>query len=253
MRRSQTITTTATPLRTKQCKNCGLPLEAKYCSRCGQQDLDLKRPFFELLLEILREAFDVDGRAARTIWTMFSAPGVVTERFLAGQRKRYTSPVRLYLVVSVLFFLVVAWVVRRGMLFDVDASSAGEVRVLAEDLPTLMFILLPVFALLLKTAFRERLYFDHLIHSLHLHVTAYAVLAFLLPLEQVANEHWLLLILQVVLFVVLASYVVASFRRVYGRTWSATNARAAIVFFVYVSILATSLEAASKLAMPAIF
>lgn len=231
------------------CKNCGTALAARYCPQCGQRDIDLQRPFFALFRDLLYETFDLDGRAARTIVTMFVHPGVLTARFLDGHRRQYTPPVRLYLVVSVLFFLVVAWVVRRGILFDVNADSAGEVRVLAEDLPTLMFVLLPVFALLLKAAYRRRLYFDHLIHALHLHTAAYAVLAVLLPTEQAANEHWLWLALHVVLTTYLVVYLTVSFRRVYNSGWVATAIKATVVFFTYVSLLAIALEFASKQAL----
>lgn len=202
---------------------------------------------FELLKEVFRETFDVDGRAARTIWTMFSQPGVLTARYLAGHRKQYTPPVRLYLVVSVLFFLVVAWVVRQGILFDVNADSAGEVRVLAEDLPRLMFVFLPVFALLLKVAYWDRFYFDHLIHALHLHTAAYVTLALLLPMERAASQHWLLLFVHVALFAYIAAYLAISLRQVYGATWVATSIKAIAIFFGYATILAISLEFASNL------
>lgn len=233
-----------------RCKNCDTPLDAKFCPQCGQKDVELQRPFFDLLGEVLREAFDIDGRAARTIWTMFSQPGVLTKNFLAGHRKKYTPPVRLYLVVSVLFFFVMAWTVRQGILFDVDADSAGEVRVLAEGLPGLMFILLPVFALLLKAVFWQRFYFEHLIHALHLHSAAYVVLALLLPLERAADQHWPLLVLHLALFVYLLGYLVISFRRVYGATWLVTSIKTLITFLAYMSILAMSLEFASNLTMP---
>ncbi len=230
-----------------RCKNCGASLNAAYCSRCGQKDVDLRRPILELLWEVLRETFEIDGRAARTIWTMFSKPGTLTERYLAGQRRRYTPPVRLYLVVSVLFFFVVAWVVRQGILFELDESSADEVRVLAEDLPRLMFLLLPVFALLLKSAYWQRFYFEHLIHALHLHAAAYVVLALLLPLERLEIAPWLVAILHTALFGYLAGYLAISLRRVYGANWFATMIKAAALFFGYATILAVSLEFASSL------
>lgn len=230
-----------------RCKNCDTPMNATFCPECGQKDVNFERPFVELFKELLYETFDFDGRAARTVQTMFSRPGVLTEEFLAGHRQRYSPPVRLYLVISVLFFLVMAWVVRKGILFPVNPESAGEVRVLAENMPTLMFIFLPVFALLLKAAFRTRLYFDHLIHALHLHTAAYVVLTLMLPLERAASEHWAGLIAQVILFIYMAGYLVISFRRVYGASWLVTLIKTAAVFISYTMILAVSLEFASNL------
>lgn len=218
-----------------------------YCPQCGQQDIDLQRPFYVLFRDLLYETFDIDSRAGRTIATLFVHPGVLTARFLAGHRKQYTSPVRLYLVVSVLFFLVLAWVIRQGILFDVNPESAGDVRVLTEHLPTLMVVFLPVFALLLKAAYWQRLFFDHLIHALHLHTAAYAVLALLLPTEQAANEHWLWFALHLVLFVYLVGYLAISFRRVYGANWLSTAIKSMVVFLVYLSILSIALQFASNL------
>lgn len=232
------------------CKNCDTQLDANFCPQCGQKDIELERPLFELLGEVFREAFDIDGRAARTIRTMFTRPGELTARFLAGHRKQFTSPVRLYLVVSILFFLVVAWVVRQGLLFEVDADSADEVRVLAEELPSLMFVFLPVFALLLKVLFWQRYYFDHLIHALHLHTATYVVLALLLPLERIASQPWLMQILHLALFAYLAGYVAISLRRVYGTTWLATIIKGTVIYFGYATILSVSLEFASTLALP---
>ena len=48
---------------------------------------------------------------------------------------------------------------------------------MSDQMPRLMFLLLPVFALLLKAFFRDRLYFDHLIFSLHLHSAAFVISA----------------------------------------------------------------------------
>lgn len=209
----------------------------------------MQRPFFALFRDLAYETFDVDGRAARTITTLLFRPGVLTARYLSGHRREFTSPIRLYLVVSLLFFVVVAWVVKRGILFEVSEESAGEVRVLTENLPTLMFIFLPAFALMLKAAFSQRLYFDHLIHALHLHTAAYAVLAVLMPTEQASNEHWLWLAVHILLAAYLITYLIISFRRVYGSSWPATSIKAMVVFVAYLSLLAVGLEFASEQAL----
>ncbi len=229
------------------CANCGTTLSGPYCPECGQKDVKLQRPIAELLRDVLYETFDIDGRAARTAWTLLARPGVLTSRYLAGHRREYTPPVRLYLVVSIVFFLVVAWVVRQGFLFEVDADSAGEVRVLAEELPRLMFLFLPVFALLLKILYRRRFYFDHLIHALHLHTAAYVLLALLMPLEAFTTPGWLWTGLHGLLYAYLGGYLTLSLRRVYRGGWLATAARAAAIFFGYATILAVTLEFAAEL------
>jgi hypothetical protein len=88
-----------------QCRNCDALLEGPYCQRCGQKDVDLERPVRELVAEVAKETFEVDGRAARTLKVLFRHPGVLTREFLAGRRRSYTPPFRLYLVISVVSFL----------------------------------------------------------------------------------------------------------------------------------------------------
>ena len=46
-----------------------------------------------------------DSRLWRTLAALLFKPGHLTREFLAGRRARYLPPVRLYLVLSVLFFL----------------------------------------------------------------------------------------------------------------------------------------------------
>ena len=238
--------------RMTNCRNCDTPLEASFCPNCGQKDLDLERPLPDLLGEVLRETFDVDGRAFRTLWTLFRRPGVLTSEFLAGKRKLYTPPFRLYLVISVLFFVVAGWVVGQGALLakgqTLEADAAGQARFVADDLPRLMFVLLPVFALLLKAAFRQRLYFDHLIHSLHLHSAAYLMLALLLPLEQAADQHWLPLTVQLLLLALLLSNFVISVRRVYRVDRRVAGIRALVVLLSYITLIAIASDLASHIA-----
>jgi hypothetical protein len=52
------------------------------------------------------ELLALDGRMARTVLPFFFRPGFLTAEYLAGRRVRYSSPLRLYLLTTLLFFLV---------------------------------------------------------------------------------------------------------------------------------------------------
>ncbi len=216
-------------------------------------DIDLERPLSELLGEVVRETFDVDGRAFRTLWTWSRRPGVLTSEFLAGRRKLYSPPFRLYLVISLGFFLIAAWVVGQGIFLSegqtLAADAQGPERFFAVQGPRLMFVLLPVFALLLKTAFRQRLYFDHLIHSLHLHSAAYVVLALMLPLDWAAHQFVLATITQTALFAYLFANYVISLQHVYRASWLVTVVKAVGVLIGYSVLVTGSFEAASYFTM----
>ena len=204
-----------------------------------------------LVADVLKETFDLDGRASRTVQALLLQPGFLTNEFLAGRRKSYTPPLRLYLVVSVSFFILVAWLAGRGVLLDPgvteDADAASQAQFLSNELPRLMFVLLPIFALLLKIAFRQRLYFDHIIFSLHLHCAAYIVLAPMLPIEELANEYWFLLVAQVILLIGFVSYFIASVRRVYRASWFITGIKSIVVLFGYMLVVSGTIEASSTL------
>ena len=109
-----------------------------------------------------------------------------------------------------------------------------------------MFVLLPIFALLLKIVYVRRLYFDHLIFSLHLHSAAYVILAMMLPLEDLANRHIILMISQVVLFVYFLAYFVLAVRRVYQSGWLAVALKSAVVLFGYMIVVSVVIENTSN-------
>lgn len=234
-----------------RCQNCNTQLDGTFCPNCGQRDVDLERPATKLIGEVLQETFDVDGRAFRTIRTLLRQPGTLTSEFLAGRRRSYTSPIRLYLVISVSFFVLVAWVASQGLLLDPgqtrEQDAATQARFMSEDLPRLMFILLPIFALLLKIAFSSRLFFDHIIFSIHLHSAAYVLLALMLPLEQIANEYWLPLVAQVVLLGYFLSYFVISLHRVYHASWIIATAKSIAILIAYLVIFSGAIEGSSNL------
>lgn len=89
------------------CANCGQPLAGEYCAACGQRH----EPHVHTVRHFAAEAFEsishADSRLWRTLLYLLTKPGFLTREFFAGRRVRYLPPFRLYLVISVLFFLVV--------------------------------------------------------------------------------------------------------------------------------------------------
>jgi len=96
---------------------------------------------------------------------------------------------------------------------SIEAKEKGEREVFSEisetvnhNLPKIMFVLLPVFALLLKLLYiRRRVYFvDHAVFSLHFHSFAFLIflLAFLITLifTKASLGGWVILILLIYLF-----------------------------------------------------
>ncbi|MDQ6736625.1 MAG: DUF3667 domain-containing protein [Gemmatimonadota bacterium] len=90
------------------CLNCGAPVADKYCGHCGQRSGDVRLSLRDLLHELAAEHFGLDTKVARTLVTLVRKPGQLTTEFLAGRRMSYVPPLRLYLSLSVLFFLLSA-------------------------------------------------------------------------------------------------------------------------------------------------
>ena len=233
-----------------ECRNCHAPLDGEYCGKCGQRDVDLERPIWGLVADVIKETFEVDGRAWLTLKTLFRHPGMLTGEFLAGRRRTYTPPLRLYLVTSISFFVFVAWIAQSGWLLDPGQDpafdAAVQARFLSDDLPRLMFVLLPVFALLMKIAYIRRLYFDHLIFSIHLHTIGYLVLAVMLPLEEVANRNVGLAIVQAILLAYFLGYFGIAVHRVYRSNWWVAGLKSAAVLFGYMIIVSLAIENTSE-------
>ena len=46
----------------QRCANCQAAIDDRFCPHCGQRTRSYREPFWSLAWEILREAFEVDGR-----------------------------------------------------------------------------------------------------------------------------------------------------------------------------------------------
>ncbi|MBT8078137.1 MAG: DUF3667 domain-containing protein [Gammaproteobacteria bacterium] len=233
------------------CPNCHAELAGAFCSNCGQKDVDLERPLRQLAGEVVKETFDVDGRAFRSIRALLTRPGFLTNEYLRGRRRRYTPPLRLYLVISVLFFVVAAWAAGRGVLLDPGQNpgdfAANQAQFMANELPRLMFLLLPLFALLLKIVEYRRLYFDHVIFSLHLHSVAYLAIAAILPMERMANENAGVMIVQIVLLLAFLGYFTIAVREVYRSGWFKSAMKSLAVLLGYLIIVSAVIEMSSSM------
>jgi hypothetical protein len=86
--------------------------------------------------------------------------------------------------------------------------------------------------------------------SIHFHCAAYVTLAFQLPLERIADEHWLPMLAQVLLFVYLLSYFVISMHRVYHASWIVATAKSMAIFVLYLMIFAIVVNVSDGLQLP---
>ncbi len=119
------------PAGAASCLNCGAPAAQRFCPACGQPTgHSPQRPFREIAGEVLEETIALDSRFGHTVLPLLFRPGLVAAEHLAGRRARYTSPLKLYLLFSFLFFVAAALAPasRENLRVVVLGGGAGGVR-----------------------------------------------------------------------------------------------------------------------------
>jgi hypothetical protein len=106
------------------CENCGAPLTGEFCSQCGQHAIDYRRSIFRVLLDAADSFLNWDTKFLHSMNQLLIHPWQLTNDFNAGRRARYVHPLRLYLIASIVFFLLA-----RAINWD----SEGPIQLTAQD------------------------------------------------------------------------------------------------------------------------
>ena len=284
----------------RSCANCRALLTGEYCHQCGQESNIGLRNALRMFGEGVAETFEWDSRVRRTLGPLLFRPAYLSTEWVEGRRARYVRPVRLYLFVSVIFFIVFSVVtdfdteaLRDGLSVDVSteeaavaadaaAAEAPKRRDWIEDMqidlpffdeadkeefkdrlerladnpdllvdqarslaPQMMFVLLPLFAFILKVLylFARRYYAEHLVLALHTHSFLFISFITLVALdgirgwaaEQVAASWvgipagWL----TAALWVWIPVYLFLAQRRFYRQGWFMTTIKYLLTGFLY--------------------
>ena len=107
------------------CENCGAPLTGEFCSQCGQHAIDYRRSIFRVLLDAADSFLNWDTKFLHSVNQLLIRPWGLTNDFNAGRRARYVHPLRLYLIASIVFFLLA-----RAINWD---SAEGPIQLTAQD------------------------------------------------------------------------------------------------------------------------
>ena len=179
------------------CKNCNAELGGNdhFCRHCGQAAVDSRdRSLASLLRASFEEATSIDSRLWQSMRLLLFRPGRLSLDYREGRRRRYLSPIGIFLLGNLLFFLappltdfqlsledqyelqpysawtakwVDAYLAASGKAFD-DVANAYQLRVI--ELAKLMVIVhVPLLAAgTMLLAPDKRLYYaDHIVMGLH--------------------------------------------------------------------------------------
>jgi len=328
------------------CLNCGAILQGKFCSNCGQENLQVKESFGHMMNHAVSDYFHFDHQFFHTLQPLLFKPGKLTTEYLAGRRTQYLHPVKMYIFISLVYFVLLfksntadivtlsndkakseeaadnmkisvkngidnsiflsedqKKAIKKNVDFKADSikrdikaankkdsiktyeqylatqrqlpadkrdgvisrylekkqfewakegKSANEEinEGIKHNVPKMMFLLLPLFALILKIAFskNKKFYVEYLIYSFHLHCFVFLFLAFLM-LVQLLIPHKLIdliVIMDVAALFFILWYMYRSLRVVYGRSRLRTITKMIgisvsyfLVFAICLTILAT--------------
>jgi Protein of unknown function (DUF3667) len=90
------------------CPNCTKPMIGAYCAICGQERDTHRRSVWGLVKVLVEDIASFDSRIMRTGWALVVRPGELASAFREGRTQRYLPALRLYLFVSLIFFLMLS-------------------------------------------------------------------------------------------------------------------------------------------------
>jgi hypothetical protein len=196
------------------CPSCGASRMEQYCGHCGEKRLtnhDLSiRHYLGELLEIITH---FDSKVLRSLWGLLRRPGSLSADHFAGRRVRYVAPLRLFVLLSVIYFFsnsifpynafttpletqlhmnnfypgfaatqVERAMQRQGLDYaTLERRYDAKTAILSK---TMVFALIPVFALVFwLVLFKKRRYFsEHLIVATHFWSFALLLIGVFIPL-----------------------------------------------------------------------
>lgn len=292
------------------CLNCGAEVKDTYCPKCGQPNYEPKESFRHIMTHFLTDYLHLDEKFFSSLKFLFLKPGFLTNEYNAGRRTKYVHPFRLYIFITIVFFIVQS-LDHRGVKISNKVNDKNDTTVMVEpmqvnpeggsevqldnewytsedstveqytsrqaalpenkrdnfieayfnkksivarekkfnisekimhnfnqNIPKMMFLMLPLFALILFLFFRKSklFYVEHFYHSVFLHSFFYLYrLIFLIP-TILLPDTWRGSI-NFVMLLGLAFYLYKSLRNVYDENAILTIVKMMIGVLLYFSML----------------
>ncbi|WP_333877422.1 DUF3667 domain-containing protein [Flavobacterium sp.] len=92
----------------KTCLNCRYVVENRFCPNCGQENTDTRKTFHHLFIHFFEDLTHYENAFWKTIRNLLLKPASLTKEYLSGKRLSYLAPVRLYIFISFVTFLLIS-------------------------------------------------------------------------------------------------------------------------------------------------
>ncbi len=257
------------------CRNCQHPIHHNYCPNCGQHARDHNTKLWNFIAEFLEEFIRFDSKFLRTVVPLVSKPGFLTQEWVQGKRARYITPLKIYIMLSAIAFLVISLKINSHTVpsgLDMNVGSGNDLselmpkrgdneivyffkqsilafskvdkKVLLDQfmgrLPTACFLMVPIAAVLFGLLYvrRSKYYVEHLVFTLHYSAFSFLMLAtaIVVPWNGIGP----------ICYLWVAIYLFLAMKRSYGQGWIKTFFKFSIFGFSY-SILIALVVAATAM------
>lgn len=113
------------------CLNCGTIVAGKFCQQCGQENIEVKESFIQIVYHFIEDITHFDGKLIKTLQYLITKPGFLTKEYVTGKRASYIHPIRMYLFISAIFFLFIFSGEQK--IVDVDTKQTNSSKIVFGD------------------------------------------------------------------------------------------------------------------------
>jgi hypothetical protein len=113
------------------CLNCGTIVTGNFCHNCGQENIEVKESFFQIVYHFIEDITHFDGKLIKTLKFLITKPGFLTKEYVAGKRATYIHPIRMYIFISAVFFLFIFSGEQK--IVDVNTNQTESSRIVFGD------------------------------------------------------------------------------------------------------------------------
>ncbi len=140
---------------------------------------------------------------------------------------------------------IMAWILRNNVRQKEKNGGRSKLHLevnVQHDIPKIMFVLLPLFALYVGWFYPRKKYYyvNHAIFSVHFHSFVFLFFLFLLLLSIVIPWHWAGIILAAISPLPIFVYLVAALRGMYGQTFGMSLLKAVAISVLYAITLSVA-------------
>jgi hypothetical protein len=226
------------------CPNCKKEFDKdfNFCPYCGQENKEPTLKFRHLVSEFFSANFNLDSKIVRTLKLLIFYPGKLTKEILNGKRTKYITPIRLYLLISFVYFFVVSlgtnhvditeenknsetdvpfkvdstetdslstvelYIYKKANLLTTKSGQKEFFNKFKKNVSMGMFLFIPLTAWILYILFRKkyRYYVPNLIFTFHLQSLVFLIFTVFILLGRYIFDHNVIYIIELSLIFILS-------------------------------------------------